>query len=154
MEYAFISVLCILQYIEGNGINEVYFQLIRPSKPTHICAPRINVWFCHTRLHLGFSAELKIWQVPTCKMEPQIQWLLGACFDVRCPPPIGPLFRKYVQCPPLPVYTFLVRCPHPLFSSVPWTLWLCLVFWAKLRILQVPAWRMKPSSTCIRVWHF
>ena len=30
-----------------------------------------TVWFCHTRLHLGFSAKLKIWQVPTCKMEPR-----------------------------------------------------------------------------------
>ena len=27
--------------------------------------------YCHTRLHLGFSAKLRIWQVPTCKMEPQ-----------------------------------------------------------------------------------
>ena len=26
---------------------------------------------CHTRLHLGFSAKLRIWQVPACKMEPQ-----------------------------------------------------------------------------------
>ena len=27
--------------------------------------------FCHTQLHLGFSAKLRIWQVPTCKMEPR-----------------------------------------------------------------------------------
>ena len=27
--------------------------------------------YCHTRLHLGFSAKLGIWQVPTCKMEPR-----------------------------------------------------------------------------------
>ena len=27
--------------------------------------------YCHTRLHLGFPAMLKIWQVPACKMEPQ-----------------------------------------------------------------------------------
>ena len=26
--------------------------------------------FCHTRLHLGFSVKLRIWQVPACKMEP------------------------------------------------------------------------------------
>ena len=57
-------------------------------------------------------------------------------------PPPGTLFRKYV-------YTFSVRCPPPKFSSVPWTLWLCLGFWAKLRIWQVPACKMKPSSTCI-----
>ena len=28
-------------------------------------------YYCHTRLHLGFSAKLRIWQVPACKMEPQ-----------------------------------------------------------------------------------
>ena len=27
--------------------------------------------YCHTRLNLGFSAKLKIWQVPACKMESQ-----------------------------------------------------------------------------------
>ena len=24
--------------------------------------------YCHTRLQLGFSAKLRIWQVPACKM--------------------------------------------------------------------------------------
>ena len=35
------------------------------------------VRYCHTRLHLGFSAKLRIWQVPACKMEPRsgiISW--------------------------------------------------------------------------------
>ena len=27
--------------------------------------------FCHTQLHLGFSAKLRIWQVPACKIETQ-----------------------------------------------------------------------------------
>ena len=27
--------------------------------------------YCHTRLHLGFLAKLRILQVPACKMEPQ-----------------------------------------------------------------------------------
>ena len=27
--------------------------------------------YCHTRLHLGFSAKLKNWQVPACKIEPR-----------------------------------------------------------------------------------
>ena len=27
--------------------------------------------YCHTRLHLGISAKLRIWQVSACKMEPQ-----------------------------------------------------------------------------------
>ena len=26
---------------------------------------------CHTRLHLVYSAKLRIWQVPACKMDPQ-----------------------------------------------------------------------------------
>ena len=30
------------------------------------------------------------------------------------PLPIGTLFLKYVRCPPLPVYTFSVRCPPPI----------------------------------------
>ena len=36
------------------------------------------IYCCHTRLHLGFSANLRIWQAPACKMGPQsgvILWL-------------------------------------------------------------------------------
>ena len=69
---------------------------------------------------------------------------------VPCPPPTtGILFRKYVPCPPLSVNTFSVRCLPPKFISLPWTLWLCLGFWAKLRIWLVHDCKMKPSSTCI-----
>ena len=32
-----------------------------------------NTFYCHTRLHFGFSAKLRIWQVP-------------ACFVLACPP--------------------------------------------------------------------
>ena len=41
--------------------------------------------------------------------------LLVSCSESMCgvPPTIGTLFRKYVRCPPLPVYTFFVRCPPP-----------------------------------------
>ena len=31
--------------------------------------------FCHTRLHLGFSARLRIWQVPTCCVRCPHPWL-------------------------------------------------------------------------------
>ena len=37
----------------------------------------LSCFYCHTRLHLGFSAKLRIWQVPACKMEPRsgnISW--------------------------------------------------------------------------------
>ena len=54
---------------------------------------RIN--FCHTRLHLGFSAKMRIWQVAACKMEPQ----RGIVLDQKPPthppthhPPAGHLF--------------------------------------------------------------
>ena len=30
-----------------------------------------SINYCHTRLHLGFSAKLRVWQVPACKMEPR-----------------------------------------------------------------------------------
>ena len=72
----------------------------------------------------------------------------GSLFWCAVSPTIGTLFRKYVRCPPSQYTHFLCGVPPP-FSSVPWTLWLCLGFWAKLRIWQVPACKLKPSSTCI-----
>ena len=42
--------------------------LIAGKKNVTLLCSRI---FCHTRLHLGFSAKLKIWHVPACKVEPQ-----------------------------------------------------------------------------------
>ena len=41
--------------------------------------------YCHTRLHLGFSAKLSIWQVTGCKMEPRSGYI--ACNN----PPTHPL---------------------------------------------------------------
>ena len=65
----------------------------------------------------------------------QIQWLLGSCFDVRCPPLLAPCSESMCGVPPLlapcsenmcgvppPSIHFFVRCPPPCFSSVPWTL--------------------------------
>ena len=83
----------------------------------------------------------------------------GSLFWCAVSPAIGPLFRKYVRCPPSLLapcsenmcgvppslyILFLCGVPPPQFSSVPWTLCFCLGFWAK-----VPACKMKPSSTCI-----
>ena len=34
-------------------------------------------YHCHTRLHLGFLAKLRIWQVPACKMEPRSGYISG-----------------------------------------------------------------------------
>ena len=36
----------------------------------------IGQYYCHTRLHLGFSAKLRIWQVSACKMEPQSGFMI------------------------------------------------------------------------------
>ena len=30
-----------------------------------------SLLYCHTLLHLGFLAKLKVWQIPACKMELQ-----------------------------------------------------------------------------------
>ena len=112
--------------------------------------------YCHTRLHVEFSAKLRICQVQS-KMEPRSgiiscnnhpptrQLSLEGCISAYIDH-IGPLFRKYVRCPHLPVYIFLCGVP-PQFISVPWTLWLCLGFRTKVIISQVPAFKMKPSST-------
>ena len=54
--------------------------------------------YCHTRLHLGFSAKLGIWQVSACKMEPRsgiIIWqnfLPPAPAAARTHPPAAKLF--------------------------------------------------------------
>ena len=70
---------------------------------------------------------------------------------VRCPQPPSIWFSQnpiYAVSPPPGIHFFCAVSPPSQFSSVPWTLWLCLGFWAKLRIWLVPAWKMKPSSTC------
>ena len=127
---------------------------------------------CHTRLHLGSSAKLRIWHVPACKMEPQrgiilrkppthpppaghlfltdpmttgsLFWcavfpppLLAPCSESMCgvPPPYWyPVKKICAVSPPSRNTLFLCSVPSPQFSSVPWTLWLCLGFWANLRI--------------------
>ena len=69
---------------------------------------------------------------------------------VVSPPPYWhPVQKICAVSPPSRYILFLCCVPPTQFSSVPWTLWLCLGFWAKLRIWQVQAFKMKPSSTCI-----
>ena len=65
------------RYYEKLSIS-FYFKLI----------PRLS--YCHTRLHLGFSVKLRIWQVPACKMEPQ-KGIIG-------PPPTYPQLSFFFQC--------------------------------------------------------
>ena len=47
-------------WVLGGGENITYFLL-----------------YCHTRLHLGFSAKLRIWQDSACKMEAQCSIFLN-----------------------------------------------------------------------------
>ena len=46
--------------------------------------------YCHTRLHLGFSAKLRIWQVSACNMEP----LSGISFVQDQPDTADPTTRR------------------------------------------------------------
>ena len=49
--------------------------------------------YCHTRLHLGLSTKLRIWQVPVCKMEPQSGFIMYQKLHTDPPtrPPTHPL---------------------------------------------------------------
>ena len=77
-------------------------------------------YYCHTRLHLGFSAKLRIWQVPACKMEPQSDYIMQSGPATQPPHQLEirilsfffqccmvSLSTKYVQSLPLPSYVFL-----------------------------------------------
>ena len=60
--------------------------------------------YCHTRLHLGFSAKLRVWQVPACKMEPRS----GLISCKNRPDPTRPDQTLQLS------FSFnVVRCPHP-----------------------------------------
>ena len=68
-------------------------------------------WQCCTVSPLQQSMcgvpTLQVYDFPRTQLLPPKKSMCGV------PPPIGTLFRKYVRCPPLPVYTFSVRCPPP-----------------------------------------
>ena len=92
--------------------------------------------FCHTRLHLGFSAKLRIWQVPACKMEPrsgiifcknptrpdstrpdhpvQFRDLLFLSMLCGVPTPIVPLINKVCAVSPPPSIRFFCAVSPPM----------------------------------------
>ena len=45
--------------------------------------------FATLGLHLGFSAKLRIWQVPTCKMEPRSGMIIDLLTTHPPPQPLG-----------------------------------------------------------------
>ena len=69
-------------------------------------------YYCHTRLHLGLSAYLRIWQVSACKMEPQSGTIIT----------LEPASHPASQPPSQPCTYFdslnIVRCPHPNCSII------------------------------------
>ena len=84
-------------------------------------------FYCHTRLHLGCSAKLRIWQVSACKMEPQsgtiitdwasqpavyLLWFSQCC--AVSPPQLFPPSKKYVRCPPHPNICFPPQVVPPI----------------------------------------
>ena len=85
--------------------------------------------FCHTRLHLGFSAKLRIWQVPACKMEPRsgtiiTDWASQPASQPASPPP------TYFD-----TSAILTFCPHLLCLSPP--------------IMSVPTYYVCPHLLCL-----
>ena len=82
-----VSFVCIHSFLFGafafeercfKGITGVSRMCLRVSqgvtkvfKGCFKSIPRMFRGYCHTRLHLGFSAKLRIEQVPASKMEPQ-----------------------------------------------------------------------------------
>ena len=72
-----------------------------------ICYNDFDFWgspFCHTRLHLGFSAKLRILQVPACKMEPRSGIII--CLRPPTPPhPTAKLFLRIMCGVPTPLRT-------------------------------------------------
>ena len=46
-------------------------------------------FFATLGLHLGFSAKLRIWQVPTCKMEPRSGMIIDLLTTHTPPQPLG-----------------------------------------------------------------
>ena len=53
-------------------------------------------YFCHSRLHLGFSAKVSIWQVSACKMELRIGLIFWRNQHIGCAtdPPTHRKHRK------------------------------------------------------------
>ena len=74
-------------------MRSIFFQIIQIDDNS-------NHSYCHTRLHLGFSAKLKIWQVPSCKMEPR---------STSGHPPSKPYGYCTMFCDVSPPQLFLLR---------------------------------------------
>ena len=105
-----------------------------------------SINYCHTRLHLGFSAKLRIWQVPTCKMEPRSGIIIA-----KIQPASQPTIQPASQ--PSPAYLSfhcindMCGVPPPLLSNI---LEFCVVFPPQLAYLtRYPQLECAVSPPCI-----
>ena len=65
--------------------------------------------YCHTRLHLGFSAKLRIWQASACKMEPRSGYI--SC-KTPTHPPCHLSLERLVSQHILIRYSPYIECRH------------------------------------------
>ena len=85
--------LCTILYLSNNLLSQIFF--------------------CHTRLHLEFSAKLRIWQVPTCKMEPQSGIIALINHPPGHPPTRPPTRSTCAVSPPVFYICSILLCGVP-----------------------------------------
>ena len=101
-----LQTLCLVPnpYICLENIHQSV-QILEKTPPTRKATQ--SKFYCRIRLHLEFSAKLRIWQVPACKMEPRS----GNIFCKNRP--TRPTDRPASLVYGLAFAFNVVRCPHP-----------------------------------------
>ena len=86
--------------------------------------------YFHTGLHVGFSAKLRIWQAPTCKMEPRSGIIIMLVMISPCSSYYNSLTVRLIS----PLWTHMDPCGP---------VWSCMVtygpVWSRM-VLYVPVW--------------
>ena len=72
------------------------------------------VKYFHTRPHLGFSAKLRMWQAPACKMEPQSDYIF--CKPVQYYYNLCPQLSLFFQCCAVSPTQLALACGVPAFG--------------------------------------
>ena len=85
----------------------------------------VDISYCHTLLHLGFSDKLRVWQVPACKMGPRSGMFFAPYAISPCSTRPDPTTRRVslnmLGVPPSVSKTCLniVRCTHSTLNFWP-----------------------------------
>ena len=91
--------------------------------------------YCHTRLHLGFLAKLRIWQVPACFLSKSAGRLAGRqagrSTGLSCMSP------SIMSVPPIMSIPTSYVCPHLSFLSPP--------------LMSVPTYYVCPYLLCLSI---